>query len=368
MTAIQAVYVRGHEERYEPKTHVVYRIEIQASVRSWQMWRRYSEFVDLHAEITKSTGSPPPTTLPPKHSFSLLLKTRNNAGLIEERRVGLETYLRAIVSAKEDKWRDSFAFRDFLGVPVGRQGGVEGGALGPSQFTSSSWLDEHTDLQARIRDVRADINKRDALSDRGDVSASHTSNVHAKKKLAAILTRSGVLAAGLETLGMGGMSQGELQRRTDMVARLQDDCEKLAKMVTVARQTSRGQASAGMSSAARNPPAESDRAALLQSSASPWSQTKPVTRVFGAAVQPKETEETRPLDNQGVFQLQEVRMAQQDSQLSQLSAILQRQKHLGIAIGQEISEQNELLDDLSNDVDNVGGKLTSAKRQLNRLG
>src|SRR6266436_6749345 len=72
MTAIQAVYVKGHEERSQPKPHTVYRIEIQASVRSWSMWRRYSEFVDLHTELTKSTSSPPPASLPPKHTFSVL--------------------------------------------------------------------------------------------------------------------------------------------------------------------------------------------------------------------------------------------------------------------------------------------------------
>ncbi|TFY80437.1 hypothetical protein EWM64_g3571 [Hericium alpestre] len=99
MTAIQAVYVRGHEERLEPKSHIVYRIEIQAHVRSWQMWRRYSEFVDLHTELTKSTGAAPPAPLPPKHAFAML-RPRNNETLLEERRLGLEAYLRAICASK----------------------------------------------------------------------------------------------------------------------------------------------------------------------------------------------------------------------------------------------------------------------------
>ncbi|OSX67629.1 hypothetical protein POSPLADRAFT_1129634 [Postia placenta MAD-698-R-SB12] len=359
MSAIQAIHIRGYEERTNPKAHVVYRIEIQASVRSWQMWRRYSEFADLHVELTKSTGAPPPAELPPKRALSLF-KTRNTA-MLEERRAGLEIYLRAILSARDDRWRESFAFRDFLGVPVGRQNGADGAA--PSQFTSSSWLDEHQDLLARVRDVRADINKRDALSDRGDISASHQSNVQAKKKLAGVLTRVGVLEDGLRSLGLSGMSEGELQRRTDMVARLRDDCEKLAKMVTVARMTSRGIGSA----AERNPAAPSDRAALLETTSSSGFN-KPATRVFGAAARPQETEQTRPLDDHGLMQLGQTQMEQQDQQLAQLSTILQRQKHLGLAIGSEIAEQNELLDDLTSDVDRVGNKLTSAKKQLNRLG
>ena len=148
-----------------------------------------------------------------------------------------------------------------------------------------------------------------------------------------------------------------------MVARLQDDCEKLAKIVTVARMTSRGIGTA----AERNPASESDRAALLEPPSAGGFQ-RPVKRIFGAHAQPRETEQTRPLDNHGLLQLQQTQMERQDSQLTQLTTILLRQKQLGLAINQEISEQNELLDDLTGEVDRVGGKLTNAKKQLNRLG
>ena len=363
VTAIQAVYVRGHEERPEPKRHIVFRIEIQAHVRSWQMWRRYSEFVDLNTELTKSIGVPP-ASLPPKHAFAMLRSPKNEA-LLEERRAGLEAYLRAIVSAKDDKWLDTFALRDFLGVPVGKQGELNSGgssnAAGGAQFTSSSWLDEHIDLQARVRDVRADVNRRDEFSERGDVSAAHQTNVQAKKKLAGVLSRIGALAEGLDALALRGMSEGELQRRTDMVARLQDDCEKLAKMLTVARHSARGLGSAAERS---GPAANSDRAALFAGATS----SKPFSRVFGAPQPPKETEQTRPLDNQGLLQLQQVSMEQQDTQLEQLTAILQRQKQLGIAINNELAQHMEILEGLSDDVDRVEGKLTAAKKQLNRLG
>ncbi|KAI9572913.1 Phox homologous domain-containing protein [Boletus coccyginus] len=365
MTAIQAIYICSHEQRPTPKSHVVYRIEIQAHVRSWQMWRRYSEFAELHTELTKSTGSPPPAALPPKSSFSALRGPfRNEGAFIEQRRAGLETYLRAILSAKEDRWRDSYAFRDFLGIPVGKQGPAPDGS-GNFKFSSASWLDEHLELQSRVRDVRADINRRDTLSDRGDVNASHTANVQAKKRLAEVLSRVRTLTEGLQELGMSGMAEGELQRRTDMVARLQDDCEKLGKMVTVARQVSRvgiptPSPASGFTNVAMAP--ESDRAALLGGS-------KPVTRVFGVASKtPQESDVTRPLDDHGVLQLQNTQLEQQDAQLSQLTSILQRQRHLGEAINAELVVQNEMLDNLNNEVDLVGTKLSSAKKQLNRLG
>lgn len=165
---------------------------------------------------------------------------------------------------------------------------------------------------------------------------------------------------------MGGFSEGELQRRTDMVARLQDDCEKLSKMVTIARLTSRGMGAAAggpsVSAAVLNPASDSDREALLGPAA------KPFTRVFGAAPKVRETEETRPLDDRGLLSLQEMKVQQQDDQLAQITTILQRQRHLGEAISHEITLQNELLDDLSYDVDKASAKLATNNKQMRRLG
>ena len=367
-TAIQSIFVRGYEQRPKPKSHIVYRIDIQAHVRSWQMWRRYSEFVDLHAELTKDTGSPPPAALPPKHAFKSVLPisfVQKDVKELEERKEGLERYLRAILSSKEEKWRETYAFREFLGVPIGRQplsAGIQSqsaGAISSSstQFSSSTWLDEHTELQSRLRDVWADIHKRDALSDRGDVAGAHKSNVGAKTKLAGVLSRIGVLGKGLQELGMTGMSEGELQRRTDMVARLQDDCEKLSRVVSVARQTTQAGRGGGISKPLAS---DTDREVLLG-----FAAKKPARRVFGEP--PKETEVTRPLDNVGLLGLQKEQIEQQDNQLAQLTTILQRQRQLGEAIGAEAALQIEMLDDLTNEADHVGGKLHNAKTQLNKL-
>ncbi|EAU93034.1 hypothetical protein CC1G_06754 [Coprinopsis cinerea okayama7 len=361
MTAIQAVFIRSYEERTTPKSHIVYKIDIQAHVRSWQMWRRYSEFDDLNTELTKSTNSPPPCSLPPKHALTGFLRSKKDEKVLEERRAGLEAYLRAILGAKEDKWRESFAFKEFLGIPIGRQATIPSD---PNQFTSSSWLDEHAALQTLLRDVWADINKRDALSAQGDVAGSHKSNLAAKSKLAGVLSRIGLLGKSLQQLAMAGMSEGELQRRTDMVGRLQDDCEKLGKVVAVARQAgSRGQISSNPME--RSAASETDRRALLGSSSS----SKPARRVFGASSSspPKESETTRPLDNVGLFQLQKQQMDQQDDQLSQLTTILQRQRQLGEAINHEVTLQIEMLDDLSSGVDRVGNKLSATNKKLNRL-
>jgi regulator of vacuolar morphogenesis len=359
MTAIQAVFVPGHEERSHPKPHTVFRIEIKANVRSWQIWRRYSEFADLHTELVKSTGSAPPHPLPPKQSFSML-RSRGGEKMLDDRRRGLEMYLRAIISSTDDRWREHIAFREFLGVPVGRQ--TKSQDAHPTRFTVSSWLDEHLDLQSCIRDVRADINKRVTLSDRGDVNGALKANMSAKQKLAGVLTRIGRLGEGLREQGI---SDGEMQRRTDMVARLQDDCEKLGQMVSRVNLPATSSPSEA-SSRQRHVTLRSDKEELLGGA----STSKPIMRVFGAAqaTAPQETNETRPLDDRGVLQLQLAQMEEQDAQVTQLATILRRQRQLGEAIGAEIDLQNEMLDDLTTNVDRFGGKLAAAKKDLNRVG
>lgn len=88
-------------------------------------------------------------------------------------------------------------------------------------------------------------------------------------------------------------------------------------------------------------------------------------RVFGK--RPEETDETRPLDDRGVLQLQQTKMDGQDSQLRELSAILQRQRGMGEEIHREIGEQTEILEEIEHGVDRTGGKMARAKRQMNRL-
>ncbi|KAJ7925848.1 syntaxin [Mycena leptocephala] len=293
---LQSVFIPRYEERTLPSPHTVYEVRVKANVRDWSLWRRYSEFDDLHSALKDAAGEPP-APLPSKHSLSIF-RSHSDPKLLEE----------------HDKWRETFAFREFLGIPIGKHGEIPQSG----QFTLASWLDEHIDLQTRIRDVRADLNKRDALSDRGDTNGAHTSN----------------LAVGLQELAMGGMSEGELQRRTDMIARLRDDCEnRLGKMVTVARMTSRV---GGGGAAARNPASDTDREVLMGGSTS----SKP----FGRA-----------------------KMQQQDSEVSQLTSVLQRQRHLGEAISNELAIQIELLDDLSNRVDETQSKLATTTREMGRL-
>ncbi|PVU88661.1 hypothetical protein BB559_004480 [Furculomyces boomerangus] len=97
-------------------------------------------------------------------------------------------------------------------------------------------------------------------------------------------------------------------------------------------------------------------------------------RVFGSAalgtngnITPSETNETKSLDNIGILQLQNRMMTEQDNKVKQFAEILRRQKEIGNAIGNELEIHNQLLNDLNEDVDRTGDRLSSVKRQVKKI-
>lgn len=117
---IQRVSVPSYAERSSVRPYVVYVVRVELPVQTWTVERRYSEFAALHAAFPIA----PPARLPPKDgawqavsTFGGLLGGRDDAARIEERRSGLEHYIRAIVAAEDPLWRNHAAFCDFLKLP-----------------------------------------------------------------------------------------------------------------------------------------------------------------------------------------------------------------------------------------------------------
>ncbi|KAJ9124699.1 hypothetical protein QFC24_003066 [Naganishia onofrii] len=387
MSELQAVAVVGHQVKKDTKPYVTYSVKVSTSTRTWLVHRRYNDFTALHAELKSATGKEPPGTLPPKHSWSL---SRNveDPKIIDERQKGLEAYLKAILIHKDPCWRTAYGFLDFLAVPSNthntrtantsatatKLASTLPSAAGNEStllHTSTSWMTEYTALQHVLRSVRASLLKRDALAQLGDASGSRSAGVDAKRSIKDLKNRLSVLEKGLPLVE--GLGQGERSRREGMVGSLKDETANVEKMaeagIRVTPQSNLGNSSSPGGSRAHTPAVnEASRAALLGSAIT---ANTPPTRVFGTATLqsgPQETAQTRPLDDSGLIQMQQSQMDQQDAQLSQLSAILQRQMRIGQEIGREVDEQNELLDNIDSEVDRVGGKLSRAKRQLNRLG
>lgn len=60
-------------------------------------------------------------------------------------------------------------------------------------------------------------------------------------------------------------------------------------------------------------------------------------------------------------------MEDQDSQLDQMMRVVQRQKEMGLAIGDELDLQNEMLNELDQRADLTRAKLKGAQTQMKRL-
>ncbi|NXL84809.1 STX8 protein, partial [Alectura lathami] len=78
----------------------------------------------------------------------------------------------------------------------------------------------------------------------------------------------------------------------------------------------------------------------------------------------EEPEETRGLGFDDIRQQQRRIIEEQDAGLDALSSIISRQKQMGQEIGNELDEQNEIIDDLTNLVENTDDKLRGQTRHV----
>ena len=332
---LQSLTIPSHTTRTTPSPpHVVYHLTIRTSHSTYTLTPRYSAFAALHASLTTELGTSPPGIFPPKHPYRIL-NPFARSGLSDaeatERRLALETWLRGLVMDRDRRWVNSRSLREFLAAPEGL--GEEGSDGG--RWSSSSWLTVQGELAVLSRTIRASFAKRDALVMRGESAAAYGVEKDGKTGLVELVTRLGALTKGLAELARGGMVEGEITRRKEMIQGLQDEVEGLGVAAG-----SKARAPIGAAKHEVHEPEGGRRGALLGAPA------KPTGRALGAAAKAKETAETRALDNGGLLQLQDEYVSQQDSKLEGLAAALRRQKDLGLMIADELAVQDEIISGL----------------------
>lgn len=271
---LQSISIPRTENRTLPSPHTVYAILVTLPVKSWFIFRRYSEFVNLHQSFLSSDrfGVQPPAALPPKHVARTTFKAITGLGglmpkgeaarqtdedQLRERKDGLEKYLRAILASPDDRWRESDEFKEFIELPRGQ--------------STSAILGTNGVAAAAVKG--------------GENSYS------AKRYMPGSLPSSSTEGVGSFTRTLGTKPKGPAQ----------------------------------------------------------------------------ETNTTRTLDDRGLMSSQQAQMDTQDRQLEGLAAILRRQKAMGLAINQELSEQTELLDELDGQVDQTQNKMRQADRKMDKL-
>lgn len=90
-------------------------------------------------------------------------------------------------------------------------------------------------------------------------------------------------------------------------------------------------------------------------------------RAGAGTIEPKETEQTRALDEGGLLSSQQQQLSAQDEQLGRLASILRRQREMGTAINHELAEQTELLQQLDTEVDGVQSKMSKGGELMKTL-
>ncbi|KAI9736771.1 MAG: hypothetical protein M1834_000975 [Cirrosporium novae-zelandiae] len=371
----------------DPKPHTLYNIKLVLPLRTLTLPKRYSDFVALNTEITSQASTAPPEPLPPKTWFGSS-STVSNPSLAEDRRQKLETYVQSIQNADDSRWRDTSAWRTFLNLPAGSSIGPSSSANSststlPNTNTNTSilstepvtdpnlWLTVHRTLKSYLHSARLSLAARDQAT---SIQGTREASAAAKASLvrAAAVHRS--LDEGLQTMagprgnGNGnsssGILPGEMRRRKDMLASARRERDGLESLLILTSSNPNNKFPEGEngSSPASGLPTNKDKEKLIGRGPHPQSGRRPAARVLG-----KETEQTRELDNEGLLQLQQQVWSQQDVDIEALRKNVSTMKQLGVAIGDEMEVQNEMLGLLGEDVERVDGKMRVARRRIKKI-
>ncbi|KAJ5156080.1 hypothetical protein N7492_008883 [Penicillium capsulatum] len=361
--------------------HTIYHITLRLPLRSFTVSKRYSDFAAFHATLTNQTNAQPPVPLPSKSWFS---KTVSNDRFREDRRRGLEEYLRAINEAPDARWRTSSAWRAFLNLPTAAASASHSTSntsarlhaviTDPSSAANAPltdptlWLDYYRDMKSYLHDARLQLSRRDQET---TPQKQHESSAQAKSSLVRAGTMIGTLEEGLRNLNnhstqpsrstaSASLGEGEIRRRKDLLINARKEKDGLEDLLHAMAAKSRlDNAVASIQ----------DKEALMQASNGNGDTASKGGR--GAArsgrVLGKETERTRELDNEGVLQLQKQTMQDQDTSVEELMKIIIRQRELGTAIHNELEVQNDLLKLADEDTDRLQTKIDVGKKRIGKI-
>eukprot|EP00035_Acanthoeca_spectabilis_P020098 m.431140 g.431140 ORF g.431140 m.431140 type:complete len:241 (+) comp17262_c0_seq1:50-772(+) len=198
------------------------------------------------------------------------------------------------------------------------------------------WLGEYERACSKADEAQAAINERDRLTRSGQNAAKVTSQIRR------LLNELQLSVRGLEdAVNQAGneyhITDAEFSRRQNLVATLKGRWDEL--------QSGYGRdGRAGGNSGATG--FERNQLFGVQESGDDRQRYR------------EEGDATRGLDNHGMLERQQQIMRDQDQGLDILQASIARQKNMGLAIGNELDDQNDMLDELGDAMDNTDARLT----------
>ena len=179
---------------------------------------------------------------------------------------------------------------------------------------------------------------------------------------------SGLKALANDTWGREKLGDGEMRRRRDLVSAAQKEREGLENLgnAMVAKNALDG-AIAHATKGDKDKLLLNGGAENTRDGRGGGGSRKPAFAAAKGRVLGKESDRTRALDNQGVLQLQQQLMREQDEDVDVLAAAVARQKQIGMEIQDELVLQKDLLGLLDEDVDRVQGKMDVARKRIGKI-
>ncbi|KNC81826.1 hypothetical protein SARC_05863 [Sphaeroforma arctica JP610] len=265
--------------------------------------------------------------LPGRLNFGKSIQT-----LAEERCKPLETYLKVLLLENDQSVISNPHISAFLDLRDRLKTNIN---------RSDTWSGECEDLLNLANEIAANITSRNTYRTQHKKDDPELVR-NLRGKLSNISTKSRSLARVLEGAA-SELTEAELIRRQNSLDLLRSRIVELERLER-----------------AEGDEVEDNRA--QRSEVPDRNRNTPRGRVWG-----KETEATKGKTTHEVVDLQRDVMAAQDAGLDRLAEVVQRQKHVASAIGNELDEQNRLLEDLDGRVERTHGQLANTTKRVMKL-
>ena len=253
--------------------------------------------------------------------------------------------MHAILISPDPRVRESDLFKSFLDMSIYLHDGDTN--LKSESITPHEWMMELKQAEALLRELRSSVyNHKDRPG----------SSIETRRRMTDLSGQIDRLERALDSIASATaeqISRIELSRRRDQILQLKRQKDEVGRLLQPRTSVSNDTPSGSVK----------DRGQLLSqpSSNNPAPRS---TRKFGVA---QETPETLSKDNKQVLEYQTDIMKTQEESIATLGQIIKRQKEIGVAIGNELDVQNQMIDEMDDKVASAAVDVKGVHKRLDKV-
>lgn len=314
----------------EVGSYIVYDMDIRLSFqkfkfKEFQISKRFSDFITFRKTLLRLGYSYIPQ-LPSR--YSAIFKSKDST--VAERKEGLINFSNYVLNDSE--LRSNEEVLSFYRIPKSDIDELKGSNAAVDKRldidSASKWMEVYKRVKSNLQNARIRVNSTNNLNEVNTLVESSNSDLNKLKEY---------LGQSIE------LSADEIKRRNQLLNSLSTEITDIKSIIKIMKPVS------------KSSPEVVNESSLYKNTS---------RRTFG---KPVETEESRKLNNSQFLQTQQVEMQSQDERLQELYQIVTRQKQLGIAVNEELSIQNELLDGLDKQIDHSSDRMNIAKSKIKKF-